>query len=59
VFASTEFRQDLVKSDYALLLNRAADTAGLNFFTNALQQGQTDEQIAAAIAGSDEFFARL
>jgi uncharacterized protein (TIGR03118 family) len=59
VFASPEFRQDLVKSDYALLLNRAAEPAGLNFFTTALQQGQTDQQIAAAIAASDEFFSRL
>jgi hypothetical protein len=48
-----------VKSDYALLLNRAADAAGLNFFTNSLQQGQTDQQVAAAIAASDEFFSKL
>jgi hypothetical protein len=59
VFASTEFQQALVQSDYRLLLNRVADPAGLNAFVTALQQGQTDQQIAAAIAGSDEFFARL
>jgi uncharacterized protein (TIGR03118 family) len=58
IFASAEFQQGLVKSDYALLLNRAADNAGVAFFTNAFQQGLTDQQIAAAIAGSDEFFAR-
>jgi uncharacterized protein (TIGR03118 family) len=59
VFASTEFQQTLVKSDYQQLLNRAADAAGLSAFTSALQQGQTDEQIAASLAGSDEFFARF
>jgi uncharacterized protein (TIGR03118 family) len=59
VFASAEFQQDLVKNDYQLLLNRSADSVGLASFTAALQQGQTDQQVAASIAGSDEFFARL
>jgi uncharacterized protein (TIGR03118 family) len=59
VFSSTEFQQDLVKSDYQQLLNRAADTTGLNFYVATLQQGATDQQIAAIIAGSDEFFNRL
>jgi uncharacterized protein (TIGR03118 family) len=57
VFASTDFQQNLVQGDYRLFLNRAADNAGLAFFTNAFQQGQTDQQIAAAIAASDELFA--
>ena len=59
MFASTEFRQDLVKADYVQFLNRPADPTGLNAFTAALQQGQTDQQLGAAIAGSAEFFARL
>jgi hypothetical protein len=59
VFASAEFRQVLVASDYRQLLNRSPDNAGLAFFTNALANGQTDQQITALMAASDEFFARL
>jgi uncharacterized protein (TIGR03118 family) len=59
VFASPEFRQDLVNADFQLLLHRAADTTGLNFYVSALAAGQTDEQVAASIGGSDEFFRPL
>ncbi len=59
VFASQEFRQDLVKADFQQFLHRGADTIGLNFYVNALNAGQTDQQVAASIAGSDEFFRPL
>jgi uncharacterized protein (TIGR03118 family) len=59
VFAGMEFQQNLVKADYQQLLNRPADPAGLAAAVAALQQGVTDQQLAAAIAGSDEFFARV
>jgi uncharacterized protein (TIGR03118 family) len=59
VLASMEFQQNLVKSDFQLLLHRTPDNAGLTFYGNALQQGQTDQQIAASIGGSDEFFGKL
>jgi uncharacterized protein (TIGR03118 family) len=59
IFATLEFQQDLVMADYQLFLDRLAAPAEVNAFVAAIQQGQTDQQIAAAIAGSDEYFARL
>ena len=59
IFASTEFQQDVVKGLYQQILHRAADTTGLNFYVAALQQGQTDQQIAATLAASAEFFQPL
>jgi uncharacterized protein (TIGR03118 family) len=59
IFASAEFQQDLVKSDYLTFLHRAADPTGLANFVSALQHGATDEQVAAAIIGSAEFFMKV
>jgi hypothetical protein len=41
------------------LLGRPADSAGLNAFASAMHRGATDQQLIAAIAGSDEYFANL
>jgi uncharacterized protein (TIGR03118 family) len=59
VFASNEFRQDLVQNFYQQFLHRAADASGLNTFVGALGQGTTDQQVIAAIVGSDEYFGHL
>ena len=57
VLNSPEHLHDLVGSLYEQLLGRAADDAGLNFWTQRLAGG--DESAAAAgIAASDEFFSR-
>jgi hypothetical protein len=39
--------------------DHAADKAGLMNFVAALNAGSRDEQIVAALVGSDEYFARL
>ena len=39
IFASNEFRQDLVQGFYQSFLHRAADQNGLNSFVGALGQG--------------------
>jgi uncharacterized protein (TIGR03118 family) len=59
VFASPEFRQDVVQGFYQRFLHRAADTAGLNSFVAALQQGQQEKDVEAAILASAEFFQQL
>jgi uncharacterized protein (TIGR03118 family) len=59
IFASTEFRQDVVQGFYQHFLHRAADAGGLSFFVGALQQGQQEKDVAAAILGSAEFFQPL
>src|SRR5262249_45307717 len=59
VLVVQEFRQELVKADFQQFLHRGADTIGLNFYVSALNAGLTDEQVAASIGGSDEFFRPL
>jgi hypothetical protein len=59
IFASTEFRQDVVQGFYQRLLHRTADSAGLSFFVGALQQGQQEKDVAATILASTEFFQLL
>jgi hypothetical protein len=45
-----------VQNDYQRVLHRSADSSGLGRFLAALQQEACDEQIAAAMVGSDEYF---
>jgi uncharacterized protein (TIGR03118 family) len=59
LFASNEFRTDLVSGFYQSFLHRAADANGLQFFVQALQQGATDQDVIAVIVGSNEYFSRL
>ncbi|HLN31276.1 MAG TPA: DUF4214 domain-containing protein [Gemmataceae bacterium] len=56
ILDSAEYRSDVVGGLYQLYLGRNADPAGLSAFTADLAKGSTDEQSAALIAGSAEFF---
>jgi hypothetical protein len=56
IFASNEYRQDLVRSFYWLYLHRPADRGGLNAFAGALGQGATDQAVIAAILASKEYY---
>jgi hypothetical protein len=59
IFSSTEYRQDLVQSDYLAYLHRQADSSGLGVFTTALALGTRDEAIVADILASDEYFLKV
>jgi hypothetical protein len=59
IFASNEYRQDLVQSYYLRFLHRAADKGGLGTFVNALNQGARDQDVIAAIIGSPEYFGLM
>ena len=65
-FALTQFVQTspeadarLVRGQFQQLLRRDADAGALAAFSAARHGGASDEQIAAAIAGSDEYFQRF
>ncbi|HEX5499266.1 MAG TPA: DUF4214 domain-containing protein, partial [Thermomicrobiales bacterium] len=53
--ASSEFRQDEVQTVFRQYLGRDADPAALDFFGERLASGETVEQLAAAVAGSQEY----
>jgi hypothetical protein len=55
--SSAEYRTDLVQGLYRQYLHRSADATGLKNFVDALNSGQTVEQVAAIIVGSAEYFA--
>jgi hypothetical protein len=52
---SPEGRAHLVNGDYALILNRPAEAAGLSFWTNQILSGASDENIINLILGSQEY----
>jgi hypothetical protein len=52
-----EYRIDLVARDYATLLKRPGSPAEWSGWANQLAAGATDQQVAAMIAGSAEYFA--
>jgi hypothetical protein len=54
VFASDEFRQDLVQSYYQHFLGRDAEPGGLQYWTQWLRQGRTTAGLIAGFAGSTE-----
>jgi hypothetical protein len=57
ILGSLEYDTDLVKSYYLQFLQRSADSTGLTFFASALNGGTlTDEQVIAALIGTDEYF---
>ncbi len=60
VFASTEYRQDLVQGLYLHFLDRPADAPGLAGWVTGLRMGLTDEQVIAGIIGSPsmEFYRK-
>jgi len=56
LFASTEYRQDLVRSFYQSFLRRRADPTGLATFTNELSGGARDEHVIAPLVESLEYY---
>jgi hypothetical protein len=58
ILASTESNVREVQGIYRGLLRRNADPSGLTAWVGAAGAGVSDEAIAAAIAGSDEYLAR-
>jgi hypothetical protein len=56
---STEYRQNLVATYYRALLRREVDPNGMQNFVGLMTtQGRTDEQVIAALVGSDEYYVR-
>jgi hypothetical protein len=54
-----EAENTLVKGYYQLYLHHAPDSAGLSFFSTALQKGTLrDEDVVKALVATDEYFAR-
>jgi Ca2+-binding RTX toxin-like protein len=56
---SNEYRSDLISSWYAAYLGRGADPAGMAYWLARFQQGQSQEDIKAAILASGEYQARV
>jgi hypothetical protein len=54
---SAEYRTDVVNGLYQKYLHRAPDPTELQNGVTALSQGQTDEQVAAPLLTSSEFFS--
>lgn len=55
MFATDEFRQDLVQSYYQRLLNRSGDPGGVNAASAALKNGVIDETLTTVLVGSPEY----
>lgn len=54
IFATSEYRQALVRGFFQQLLRRITDPSGLNYFAGtALGSGARQEQVIAGICGSD------
>jgi autotransporter-associated beta strand protein len=62
VLTSREGREYLVNGGaqglYQRYLRRAGDSGGVGLFVNALLNGARDEDVIAALVGSDEYFTR-
>jgi hypothetical protein len=56
VQSTVEADQFEVAQLYQRLLRRGADGTGLNFFTNSLQRGTSDEVVIAQLVASDEYY---
>ena len=59
VFAGAEFRAGPGGGRLPTASQPRSGRRRTRFFTNALESGQTDQQITALMAASDDFFARL
>jgi hypothetical protein len=57
-FSSTEYRLNLVRSDYEFALRRSADPDGLLGWLGFVQSGGTDQALLADLLGSAEGFAK-
>lgn len=58
VFSSAEYQSHVVGTLYEELLDRVADPTGSAAFSGWLAAGGRQEQVSAALAASDEFFAK-
>jgi len=58
IFASNEFRADLVQSYYQQFLNRSGTAAEINAWVSQLAAGVMDQQVIALILGSLESFEK-
>jgi hypothetical protein len=58
VFASDEYRRDLVDDWFEHYLDRPSDPASQAMFFNQLKAGLSDEQVIAQLLASDEFYAK-
>ncbi len=58
ILESPEHLHLMVNSMYQKLLGRAAETQGLDYWTNQLMHGSDEAAVRADIAASDEFFTR-
>jgi hypothetical protein len=59
VLTSDEYKHVVVNYLYVTYLGRNPDPAGLNSWTQGLNQGIRDEGVLAGILGSDEYFNRI
>jgi hypothetical protein len=59
VTSSNEYRDDLVQQLYNSFLHRPATVTEVNYFVGFLQQGGTDDDLKAAILGSDEYYQHV
>jgi autotransporter-associated beta strand protein len=53
---SPEYHADAVQALFVHYLHRNADGGSVSFFAGLMNQGTTEEQIAAMLAGSDEYY---
>jgi hypothetical protein len=58
VFASDEYRRDLVDDWFEQYLDRPSDPASQSMFFNQLKAGLSDEQVIAQLLASDEFYVK-
>lgn len=58
VVYSNEYAANTVQAAYQQYLGRGAEAAALHLWGNALHSGMTDEQFAATLVASDEFYLR-
>jgi hypothetical protein len=59
VLYSSEADEVVVNNYFQRFLKRQADPLGMTSLANALQNGVTDDQVIATIAGSGEYLARI
>jgi uncharacterized repeat protein (TIGR01451 family) len=59
IFASQEFHSLQLESYYETFLQRASDPSGQWYFAEALRHGAQDQDVIAAIVGSDEFLVQV
>jgi hypothetical protein len=59
ILLSQESATDETQALYQTFLHRAADSAGLVFFSAALQQGASVDAVIVALVGSAEYLGRV